>query len=278
MIKLIATDLDGTLFYPKKKIRLLVNRNKKFLSNFINQGNRVVLVSGRNYHISRRIIKKLKHNVDMIACNGSALYRDREIIEDYPMSHEDVKRMYEDNLENRNIMSWIFMTDQDNMIIVPNKMGLLLTICYRIGLIFQFRYRGTYRFGKRHFLKMLKDNNVRIYKAMSIYGLGIKGINKATSCIPEMQEKYGNTFEVIQSHSSLEIMNKNINKASCLLKYIKTLGIEKEEVAVIGDSGNDVPLFEAFPNSFVMAQAQKEVMEKANTVIKGVYELEKYVN
>ena len=278
MIKLIATDLDGTLFYPKKKIRLLVNKNKKFLSDFIKQGNRVVLVSGRNYHISRRIIRKLKHNVDMIACNGSALYREKQIIEDYPMSHKDVQRMYEENLENRNIMSWIFMTDQDNMIIVPNKMGLLLTICYRIGLIFQFRYRGTYRFGKRHFLKMLKEENVRIYKAMSIYGLGIKGINKAASCIDDMKEKYGDTFEVIQSHSSLEIMNKNINKASCLLKYIKTLGIEKEEVAVIGDSGNDVPLFEAFPNSFVMAQAQKEVMEKANTVIKGVYELEKYVN
>ncbi|MBR2891335.1 MAG: HAD family phosphatase [Bacilli bacterium] len=278
MIKLIATDLDGTLFYPKKKIRLLVNKNKKFLKRFIDEGNRVVLVSGRNFHIARRIIRKLKHNVDMIACNGSALYREKNIIEDYPMPHDKVLKMYLDNLNNRSIMSWIYMTDQDNMIIVPNKMGLFLTICYRIGLIFQFRYRGSYKFGKRHFLKMIKDENVRIYKAMSIYGLGQKGIKKASNSIGELQAKYGDIFEVVQSHSSLEIMNKNINKASCLLKYIKSLSISKEEVAVVGDSGNDVPLFEAFPNSFVMAQAQKEVMEKAKTVINGVFELEKYVD
>ena len=278
MIKLIATDLDGTLFYPKKKIRLLVNKNKKFIQKFIEDGNRVVLVSGRNYHIARRIVRKLKHNVDMIACNGSVFYKDKIIIEDYPMSHKDVKDMYFDNLENRNIMSWIYMTDQDNMIIVPNKMGLLLTICYRIGLIFQFRYRGKYKFGKRHFIKMINDNNIRIYKAMSIYGLGQKGLRKAANCIIDLKEKYGEKFEIVQSHGALEIMNKNINKASCLLKYIESLGITKEEVAVVGDSGNDVPLFEEFPNSFVMRQAHKDVREKARTIIKGVYELEKYVN
>ena len=61
-------------------------------------------------------------------------------------------------------------------------------------------------------------------------------------------------------------------------KYINALGITKEEVAVVGDSGNDVPLFEEFPNSFVMRQAHKDVREKARTIIKGVYELEKYVN
>ena len=31
MIKLIATDLDGTLFYPKKRITVLSKENRKFL-------------------------------------------------------------------------------------------------------------------------------------------------------------------------------------------------------------------------------------------------------
>ena len=116
MIKLIATDLDGTLFYPKKKIKLLIKKNIKFLKNYIESGNRVILVSGRNFHIVERIKRKLKNNVDMLACNGSALYKDGEVIEDSPMSHDDVKRLYEDNLENKNIISWIYMTDKHNMI------------------------------------------------------------------------------------------------------------------------------------------------------------------
>ncbi len=278
MIKLIATDLDGTLFYPKKKIKLLIKRNILFLRNFIEEGNKVVLVSGRNYQIADRINKKLKTSVDMIACNGSVVYKNSKIIEDSPMNHDNVKKLYLDNLDNKEIISWIFMTDQNNMILVPNKMGLFMTICYRIGMIFQFRYRGKYQFGKKHFFKMLKKQDQKIYKAMCIFGLGQKGIKKAANAIVGMKVRYGDKFEIFQSSESLEFMNKGVNKATCLLSYIEQENLSINEVAVVGDSGNDVPLFETFPNSFVMAQAEEDVKVKANTIIKGVYELENHFN
>lgn len=278
MIKLIATDLDGTLFYPKKKIKLLIKKNIRFLQDYIAEGNKVVLVSGRNFQIVKRIIRKLKATIDMIACNGSVVYQDGYIFEDSPMDHELVKKLYIDNLENRSLISWIFMTDKNNMILVPNKMNFLMTICYRIGMIFQFRYRGSYQFGKKHFLKMLENKEERIYKAMCVFGLGPKAIQKATLELPLMLEKYGEQFEIVQSHESLEFMNKGVNKASCLLKYIDRANIAVDEVAVVGDSGNDVPLFEVFPNSFVMEQAQEEVKVKASKVVKGVYALKEYLD
>ena len=45
---------------------------------------------------------------------------------------------------------------------------------------------------------------------------------------------------------------------------------------VVGDSGNDVPLFINFPNSFVMKQAPEEVKEKAKYVVESVADLEAY--
>ena len=43
MIKAIATDLDGTLFYPKRKIRLLKTKNRKFLKKLDENDIEIVL-------------------------------------------------------------------------------------------------------------------------------------------------------------------------------------------------------------------------------------------
>ena len=94
---------------------------------------------------------------------------------------------------------------------------------------------------------------------------------------PKLLEKYGNVFEMYQSHESIELMNKGVNKATSLLKYIDRINLDINEVAVVGDSGNDVPLFQVFPNSFVMEQAHDDVKSHAKTEIIGVYALHKYI-
>lgn len=277
MIKLIATDLDGTLFYPKRKFKLLTKKNRKFMIDYINQGNEVVLVSGRNYFISNRVKKRIKNDIDMIACNGSVIYKGDELIFDSPMDHKKVYDFYLENCKNKEILTWIFMTDKDNMIVVHNSLSSFLRVFYRIVLFFQFGYTGKCKFGKKRFKQMIENENARIYKVMAIYGLGRKATEKARIASKKFDEDLKDSFEVMWSTESIEFMNKGINKARALEKLIQKLGIEKEEVAVIGDSGNDVPLFESFPNSFVMSHAHEEVKKKANVVIDGFYCLEKYI-
>ena len=277
MIKLIATDLDGTLFYPKRKFKLLTKKNRKFMIDYINQGNEVVLVSGRNYFISNRVKKRIKNDIDMIACNGSVIYKGDELIFDSPMDHKKVYDFYLENCKNKEILTWIFMTDKDNMIVVHNSLSSFLRVFYRIVLFFQFGYTGKCKFGKKRFKQMIENENARIYKVMAIYGLGKKATEKARIASKKFGEDLKDSFEVMWSTESIEFMNKGINKARAIEKLIQELGIDKEEVAVIGDSGNDVPLFESFPNSFVMSHAHEEVKKKANVVIDSFYCLEKYI-
>ena len=277
MIKLIATDLDGTLFYPKRKFKLLTKKNRKFMIDYINQGNEVVLVSGRNYFISNRVKKRIKNDIDLSACNGSVIYKGDELIFDSPMDHKKVYDFYLENCKNKEILTWIFMTDKDNMIVVHNSLSSFLRVFYRIVLFFQFGYTGKCKFGKKRFKQMIENENARIYKVMAIYGLGKKATEKARIASKKFGEDLKDSFEVMWSTESIEFMNKGINKARALEKLIQELGIDKEEVAVIGDSGNDVPLFESFPNSFVMSHAHEEVKKKANVVIDSFYCLEKYI-
>ena len=47
-MKILATDLDGTLFYPKDKKEMICKENLTFIRDFIDQGNKLVIVTGRS--------------------------------------------------------------------------------------------------------------------------------------------------------------------------------------------------------------------------------------
>ena len=112
---------------------------------------------------------------------------------------------------------------------------------------------------------------------MPLFGLGEQAIIKARDNIPHFIDAYGTKFEILWSAEAIEFMNKGVNKAKALKDYIKLMNLEPSEVAVVGDSGNDVPLFEEFENSFVMKNAPEEVRKNAKTEIEGVFSLEEHI-
>lgn len=277
-IKLLATDLDGTLFYPKRKFRAVCTKNKKFLREFIKNGNRLVLVSGRNFHICNRISKIVKAPIDMIACNGSVVLKDNKFLFDNPLDINDVKDFLEENLSKSNVAVWTIMSNKFPMILIPANINKALECFVRIYMKMQFAYRDKFVVGKKYLDKLLNDKDAKIYKLMAIYGVGKKKENLAREETNKYVDAYGTKFEVLWSKEAIEFMKKGVNKSNALKKFINVLKIEDDAVAVVGDSGNDIPLFEAFDNSFVMAQAPDEVKQKAKTEIKGVYCIKDYID
>lgn len=276
MIKLLATDLDGTLFYPKRKITLLSKKNTAFLKEFIENGNKIVLISGRNIQIAKKISKKIGEPLDMIGCNGSLIYKDNQVLFDEPMNHEDVKSLCEIEVDE-NVVCWCIMSNKYPLIILPTRLSFTKKLFYRIGLKLQFAYKDEYIFGRDKFDMLIADQEARIYKVMAIYGLGKKNKIRARLGTRKFFDAYGTKFEVLWSNQSIEFTNKGVNKANALKKLINVLKLNLDEVAVAGDSGNDISLFEAFENSFVMEHAPAMVKKKAKTVIKGVYCIKDYL-
>ena len=66
MKKLLAVDLDGTLFYPQRRFALMTRKNLKFLKDFIADGNEVVVATGRNCRMLKKIEKKLGTKLTMM--------------------------------------------------------------------------------------------------------------------------------------------------------------------------------------------------------------------
>jgi hydroxymethylpyrimidine pyrophosphatase-like HAD family hydrolase len=84
-------------------------------------------------------------------------------------------------------------------------------------------------------------------------------------------------FTIAKAGQALEITAGGVNKARTLNEYIAAKGIKPDEVAVVGDSFNDLPLIEAFKNSFVMSSGEEEVKPKARYIIKSVSDIREYV-
>ena len=146
-----------------------------------------------------------------------------------------------------------------------------------LGLSFQGAYFEPFKVGRRQIKSFIENPKTKVYKIMPWFGLGEKGIVTARRVFDEFKEKYGNDFEIWFSGSAIEIMEKGTNKAHALKELLKVKGIQENEVAVVGDSGNDIPLFENFENSFVMKQAPEEVKMKAKVTLKSFDDLENYI-
>ncbi len=279
MIRTIATDLDGTLFYPKSRFRLIKDKNCKFLVRFLKtRGNNLVLVSGRNITMAKKIQKKLETDrLAMIACNGACVYYHNKIIEEHPLSKDEVRFLYEYAKKNENIHILLFFTNLVPHVITTNNLSKPMEIIGKLGMNMQFAYYEKYAIGDEEFEKYFNDPKCKFYKVMPCFGFGKKAIQLAKEEMSIFQKEIGDKFELMWSNNTIEIMKKNVNKANALKNLLNMLELKKTETAVVGDSGNDIPLFEEFEQSFCMMQAQEEVKNKAKTLIKGVYEIEKYL-
>ena len=65
-------------------------------------------------------------------------------------------------------------------------------------------------------------------------------------------------------------MPPNISKGSAISILLQEFQIQPEEVACIGDSYNDIPMFSLTPHSFAMSQADDAVKEHAHYVVDTV--------
>ena len=90
MSKLLAVDLDGTLFYPKKLTRCISKKNVKFLREWIDAGNRVVLISSRSFEFVENLKKEIKRDVDFLSSTSAQIYADGKLIRDERMPGKDL--------------------------------------------------------------------------------------------------------------------------------------------------------------------------------------------
>ena len=82
----------------------------------------------------------------------------------------------------------------------------------------------------------------------------------------EKLHKLGRTAVSSSFTTNIEINDINATKGRILAKAAARMGINKDEVAILGDGLNDYSMFIEFPNSFAMENAIPEIKEVAKYI------------
>ena len=142
MGKLLAVDLDGTLFYPKQIGRCIPKKNQKFLSKWIDAGNRVVLITSRSTQFLERLRDELDKPVDLLPCSSAQVVVNDKIVREEFIPNNALESILE-KIENRyHPLSYMLTTKDHQLIIKQNrKINFLFKILYKLYWIFQGKYR-----------------------------------------------------------------------------------------------------------------------------------------
>lgn len=274
MNKIIATDLDGTLLYPKDKKNIICKQNLFFLQSFIDKGGKVIIVSGRSLAYGMKVKEKINRDIAIISFNGGALYQNNKIVFNEAIPNIEIKDMVEDLFKNYKIIALALFCDDG--IYLKGVFGTRLTkLILKIYSFSQKELAEKMVSSPQEFNFAL--NNKSIYKVLCIFGFGSRNIKRAKEANKVLRNIYED-IECSWSNGSLEITAKNVNKAEGILKFCEINKVSKDDVYVVGDSGNDISMFKAFSeNSFCMEHSQETVKKYAKYSIDTIADLSRYI-
>ena len=265
---LIATDLDGTYLYPKHRFKLLSRGYTKFSKRFIGDGGHLLFVTSRNRHLHKKLNKKVGGGVDMIGCNGSLVISGGELIKEEYFDNAKLVPLMEEIERDYKPMLCMACGSRHNLVVPKKKESII----FRVYLWSQIRLGDKFVVNSKIYDWELRSD--KVYKMMVFIGWGKKGRAKAERVNEELKAKYPD-YEWSWSNEVIEITPKGCTKSSGLSFYLDYNHISHDNVLVVGDSGNDISMFEEFPEqSYCMSHGPASVRAKAKHIIRRFDELE----
>ena len=265
MEKILATDLDGTLFYPKDTKEMIAKPNLFFLQSFIDQGGKVILISGRSHVYCQKTVEKIGRPCATISYNGACIFDGQKMIYENAIKNDEAKDIIEEISKTYHNSGIFLMTENGLSIHLKYKNRLI-----RKGFKFYYKCQGIYAENllseEADYEKELKEGH--IYKIMIYFGLGKRMQNRAKQANAILRNTYSNV-ECNWSKNVIEITAKDCSKAKSLATLLDAMNEKDSEIYVVGDSGNDI--------SFCMGHAPDAVKKYAKYTIEKFEDLSRYI-
>lgn len=267
MIKLIASDMDGTLLNDE---HMISEGNLKAIRKAQEMGRHFTIVTGRDYAAVKSYLEECDLRCECILSNG-AEYRDVDgnVIESIHMNKDSVKIIFD--ILNKEGLCIQLMTNKGAY--VTNKESDKKAIIERFKLFNPNMNEEEVSdfvedFHKQRGMKYIDDVNDVLESDIEV--LKIVTFDNDVELIARIKEELKrNTTDVAVASTfsnDIEISHIDAQKGLILAKTIEKMGINKSEVIVLGDSFNDYSMFTEFENSYAMENAIPEIKEIAKYI------------
>lgn len=271
MIKVIASDMDGTLLGDDHKP---APETLAAVQRACDSGIRFMIATGRNFPGAMAELKDCGLVCDYIVSSGAEVRNPRQqVVAVHPISMELCRIIYEEIKDYP--ISVTFCTDgNDYKIGTPEEieeslmlqMHLFFSDLPREELVQTETYQRIIRS-----TKTVSDMDELEAAKVPIYKLFLYSEDKGM--LGELKQRLEQNKEIAVASSfptNLEITDVRAQKGPVLKEYIESLGYTMDEVMALGDSLNDLSMIEMdFGATVAMANAEPEVKDAAKYITKS---------
>ena len=257
MIKLIASDIDGTLV--ENSTAVLHTEMFELIHKLSKEGVLFCAASGRQYQSIANMFEPVKDEIIFLAENGAHIrYKDKDIklIEMEREHIEEIVRTI--RRENKN-GDYIVSTNDGSIMDTKNQEFIDLIT---------YGYRNKFRI-----VEDVLAEDVPIIKIAAFQKGSIRELGESV-LIPAFSDKVKATMA---GEEWVDYMHSSVDKGNALHTIQEYFKIKKEETIAFGDNSNDIGLLLAAGRGFAVETALPEVKKVATDICpsydkKGVYQ------
>jgi hypothetical protein len=240
MIKLIVTDMDGTLLDENKEI---AEENWEIFRELDRRNILFSVGSGRQYYTLRKTFDRIKDSMLFIADNGSIIFHKDEIL------HVDSM--------DRNLVNTIIMelrTIEGITVMLSGVNSAYIEPCHEDVMAEVEHYYER--------LEIVDDCTTVDDEIIKIAICDLRGAEQ--NSYPLLQ-KFNEVVQVVLSGEVwVDMMSLTANKGSAIEKMYGYFSISADESMAFGDYLNDREMLMVVTHSYAMANAHEEIKEIAN--------------
>ena len=244
-IKLVLADVDGTLVTQDK---VLTERAIRAVRALRAKDIRFAVTSGRPPRGMAMLVKPLELDGAIAGFNGGVFTRPDLSVIEAKFLPEDAARETLQLLLDMGLDPWVYTADE--------------WLLRKVDAPHREREERTVKFPPR----VVQDLSEFVAKAAKITGVS-DDLDLVARAEAEAQKHVGARATAARSQPYyLDVTHHDANKGAVVDYLCKLYGLDRAEIATLGDQPNDVPMFEGVGLSVAMGQASDAVKARAKRV------------
>ena len=264
-IRVIATDMDGTLLDPKGQLD--IPRLEKILDKLDQCDIRFVIATGNEVHRMRQLLGHLADRVVLVVANGARIFENNELIQ---------AQTWDDAMVDRALAYFKGRECQDQFVVTAMNGGFV-----KKGTVFteldKFMTPEMIEklYQRMNFVDEFDPNLFGGVLKMSM----VVGEKRSESVLQEINDLFdGHVRAVSSGYGCIDILQDRIHKAWGLVELLKRWNLKPEQIMAFGDSENDIEMIELAVISYARENAEEAVKRVATKVAPansqaGVYQV-----
>ena len=252
-IRVIATDMDGTLLDPKGQLDL--PRLEKILDKLDQCDICFVIATGNEVHRMRQLLGHLTERVVLVVANGARIFENNELIQ---------AQTWDDAMVDKALAHFKGRECQDQFVVTAMNGGFV-----KKGTVFteldKFMTPEMVEklYQRMNFVDEFDPNLFGGVLKMSM----VVGEERLDSVLQEVNDLFDGRVRAVSSgYGCIDILQDGIHKAWGLVELLKRWNLKPEQIMAFGDSENDIEMLELAGISYAMENAEEAVKRVATKV------------